>query len=158
MIFLKASVKPASAFFQIFSYATEDLEKVKTAFFNILSEDLREKINLQISKTEGYFNDPIHIISAKLTRRENVESLLNYLAKKLPKRTKVALSKKIKQMIDERGNLYLRFSKEDAYEGKLVLGDRNVIWCKIHFSGRGKKIEEITEYLKRIGFIAEEEK
>lgn len=159
MILLKTSIKPVSAFFQIFSYATEDLEKVKTAFLNILPEDIRENIKISISRTEGYFNDPIHIITAKLTHKKDVELFLKYIAQKMPYSTKTTLSKTIAQMIDERGNLYLRFSKEDAYDGKLVLGDRNIIWCKIHFTGRGKnKINEIKNYLTGIGFIVEEEK
>jgi len=154
---MKYKTRPTSASFQVFSYVTEDIEKVKLALFNILPKELHEKIKLNISKTEGYFKDPIHIISTKLRGKE-VDSFLRYVAERLPKRTKIVMNKTIAEQIDEHGNLYLRFSKDDVFDNKIAFGDRDVIWCKIHFSAKGDKKKSILEYLKEIKFIVEDQK
>ncbi|MCD6380754.1 MAG: hypothetical protein J7L50_00310 [Candidatus Odinarchaeota archaeon] len=56
--------------------------------------------------------------------------------------------------MDERGNLYLRISKQDAFLGRLKIGEKDVIKVKVSFQVYGKKkLDKILEYCKKLGLI-----
>lgn len=104
-----------------FCYATEDSQKVKEAFLfvaNCEEEKIRRK------KVEGYFGDEIEIFEITIKNASSV--------KKLCKHIFTAISKEdIEKNVDDDSSLILKFSKQDAFERKMLLTHGNdVIFLK----------------------------
>lgn len=154
MTFTGAS--PTSAFFQVFCYVTEDENKVVTALKNILPDEIKE-LPLEKVKSEGYYHDPIILIRLEIKRKKLIEAFLRFISEKINQSTKRYIARNIEKLIDDKGNLYLRISKQDAYRGRLKIGSRDIIWIKVHFRAYKDKRRNIIEYLKRLGLMPNEE-
>ena len=147
---------PTSVFFQVFCYVTEDEEKVLAALKNILPEELKE-LEIDRIKSEGYYHDPILLMKGEIKKKKQIEMFLVFLSKKLDTRTKKYIARNIEKLIDDKGNLYLRFSKQDAFKGRLKIGSRDIIWIKIHFRAYKDRLKSIIRYLKKLGLMPNEE-
>ena len=154
MTFTEAT--PTSVFFQVFCYVTEDEEKVLTALKNILPEELK-KMKIDRVKSEGYYHDPIILMRLQIKKKRFTDLFLKFIAEKLNTQTRRYIARNIGKIIDDKGNLYLRFSKQDAYKGLLKIGSRDVIWIKIHFRAYRDKQKSIIDYLKKLGLMPNEE-
>ncbi|MHA1506848.1 MAG: RNA-binding domain-containing protein [Candidatus Asgardarchaeia archaeon] len=147
-------VSPSHLYFEVFCYATEDLEKVKKSILNIMPEDIRDRIDFKISESRGYHGDPIIIMRGEIKGNKSVTSFLENLSKSMDPNDKFLLSEKFLEYLDERGNLYLRISKQDAFLERLKIGEKDVIKIKVSFQAYGKnKLDKILEYCKRLGLV-----
>ena len=138
----------SSLYMEAFAYATENLRKVRRAIMNILPPEATARANIRLEKVEGHYGDTITIVRLILSDKALVESTVRWIAERLSKEDKEFLKNTIALRIDESGNLYLRFSKQDAYKGSLHLKDRgDVIKVKIAFTN------DVIEECKRLGLI-----
>jgi len=149
-------VTPTSVFFQVFCYVTEDEEKVLTALRNILPEEIKD-LPVEKIKSEGYYHDPIILIRLEVKKRKLIEAFLRFLAENFSERTKKYIARNIRKLIDDKGNLYLRLSKQDAYKGNLKIESRDIIWIKVHFRAYKDRQKSIIEYLKKLGLMPNED-
>ena len=133
-----------------FSHATEDPEKVQTAICNTLPEALTE--NLTFTKTEltGHHGNSITIYEAKLTDKQTLPTTLEKIAQALTPLDKETLNNEMTQHIEKR-NLYLRFNKQNAYQGILKLATNDPIHFKIQF--KNKTSEEIVDICRKAGLL-----
>ncbi|ACX73457.1 Protein of unknown function DUF54 [Methanocaldococcus vulcanius M7] len=134
------------------AHATEDEEKVLEAIEYFIPEEIdEEKIDLEVIETQGYFGNPIKIITASVEGKEakkvfkHIFDLIKADEKNVNK-----LKKDLKLRIED-NKFYVRFDKQKAYLGscKVMDGDdvvRVVFNFKI-FSPKNKeeKVREIIE-------------
>jgi len=95
-------------------HATEDEKKVLTAF-RVLTGDAK----VERTETVGYFSNRIVLFETKLTRSRDIQDLWSTLS------TWGVLSQvkdEVEERVDERYVFHLRFCKQEAYKGSLVLG------------------------------------
>ncbi|MGQ4914880.1 MAG: RNA-binding domain-containing protein [Candidatus Asgardarchaeia archaeon] len=152
----KRECTPSSAFFQVFSYPTEDVDKVLSALYSIIPESLNDKLSVDLSTVRGHFGEPIIIINAKLEKSRDVDIFLKHLVNKLSSSAKRRLSRNLDKLIDDHANLYIRLSKQDAYFGSIKLGHKDIIKAKIHFIVFGDKKEKIRKYFEDLGLTKDD--
>ncbi len=135
---------------RVFSHATEDQEKVQTAVRNILPEDLAANVTFKKTSLTGHHGNPIVLLEAKLEDRKALPTALDKIAFGLNSLDKEQLGSEMKQHIEKR-NLYLRFDKQNAFQGTLKLSPNDPIHLKIHF--KNKTAEEIMDFCRQAGLL-----
>jgi RNA binding exosome subunit len=113
----------------VFAHATEDEEKVKQAVKRIAPyEHIFESQRLS-----GHYEDPIILITSKITKKKEATNLLANIIKKLSSLDRQTLLDNLPNHVDPQGNLYLRLDKQKAYNGKVTLHENDPIRIKIKF-------------------------
>ena len=115
---------------EAFAYPTEDLKKVKKA----LSIILPEKAKLKTEEIESYYGPSITKLSFLASKASDVRAMLEKITSKLSKEDKQKIVNTLDERMDENGCLFLRFNKQEAYNGKLMLeysGDTIKVVVKI---------------------------
>ena len=139
-----------SASLSFLSHATEDEERLLDTvakFFQIDKDLFKGK------KLEGYFGNPIIKFDAQI-KGELANKIALKIIKGLSEFDKLYLSKHIKEFVDEHGDLYLRISKQEIFEGKVKLEQSDPIRIKLKFmKGSRFKKEAVKAYLDLINEI-----
>ena len=135
---------------RVFAHATEDPEKVLTAVRNILPEELSENAVFQKTSLTGHHGNPIMLFGTKLTEKQALPAALQKIGAGLTALDKETLEKNIKLHL-EKGNLYLRFDKQSAYQSELRFSQNDPIHFKIHF--KNKTSEEIVKICRNAGLL-----
>jgi RNA binding exosome subunit len=135
-----------------FAHATEDPEKVTKAVENVVSAVPAQGIVFKRSKLKGEYTNPIIYFKARVTKGAVADSILKNVADKLPESEKEKLLRELSLRL-ERGSLYIRFDKQAAFKGKLMIGREDPIHVRIRF--RGRKTNEVARVCKEIGLLPE---
>ena len=135
---------------RVFAHATENQEKVIQAVRNILPVELGESAVFKKTELTGHHGNPITLIAAELTDRQKLLSVLEKMGVGLPSLDKEALSVEMKLHL-EKGNLYLRFDKQQAFLGELRFSSNDPIHFRVHF--RNKSSDEIVAICKEAGLL-----
>jgi RNA binding exosome subunit len=135
---------------RVFVHATEDPEKVLIAVRNILPEELRENAVFQKTSLTGHHGNPITLFKSKLTNKQALPTALQEIGAGLPALDKETLERDMKLHL-EKGNLYLRFDKQSAYQSEVRFSQNDPIHFKIHF--KNKTAEEIIEICRNTGLL-----
>jgi RNA binding exosome subunit len=138
------SSKPPIAYIDIrvFAHATENPEKVLTAVRNILPVELEENLSFQKSGLTGHHGNPILLFETRLTDKHMLPAVLQKIGTGLTALDKETLATDLKRHLEKR-NLYLRFDKQSAFQGKPRFSQNDPIHFKIHF--KNKTFDEIVE-------------
>lgn len=102
-----------------FAHATEDEQRV----LNVLRTLLPEGVGVHRSKLEGHHGNPIINLEAKVGQRKLLRVLWQRVLTKLRAGELKKLSKIVPERVDENCFFYLRFDKQLAHAGELVLTD-----------------------------------
>lgn len=134
----------------VFVHATEDEEKVKQALRNIIPEYI--PLNLSSTNVEGYYGDPIRLLETEFHKWKTCTDILKNLFRNLSSLDQDKILREAQRRIDESGNLYLRLDKQEAFNKKLKLSDKDPIKIKFRFYIPHKEdpVEVIYEWLNRI--------
>ena len=135
---------------RVFAHATEDQDRVIQALRNILPEDLATNAIFKKTNLTGHHGNPIAIIETELAERPKLPSALEKIGQSLASLDKEALNVEMKMHL-EKGNLYLRFDKQQAFLGKLRFSSNDPIHVKFHF--RNKTPDEIVAICKEAGLL-----
>ena len=118
---------------RVFAHATEDQTKVEAATKNILPAFLREGILFKKTSLTGHHSNPIVMIETRFKDRKLLPEAMQKFGANLSSLDKEQLSQDLHLHLDK-GNLYLRFDKQAAYQGILKLTQNDPIHVKIHFT------------------------
>lgn len=121
--------------FRVFSHATEDEDRVQDALVFIASANHAidsERIELEDIGSSGYYGEPLHIMSAQITKKNDCMAILEFVRSTLDKADISKLISEINERVDEDCTFYLRFDKQAASEGILRINDSSgAIACRI---------------------------
>lgn len=112
------------------SQATEDLKKVERALSIFLPSD----VSPIIRKYEGYHGNVIHLLSVSLEKNRDIRAFLDLLKESMSHEMQKGLCEEIPERMDADGVLHLRFDKQRAFLGEIVLtrgADSIVVSLKI---------------------------
>ncbi len=100
---------------ETFLYPSEDEEKVKHVLGVFSEED--------VSKTsfESYYGPSIHILKISLNKALGIKECVQRIKANLSESDKKNILESLENRVDETGNMFLRFSKQDAFDDNLVL-------------------------------------
>jgi RNA binding exosome subunit len=146
------SSKPSIGYIdvRVFAHATEDPEKVLAAVRNILPTELGEDAVFRKTGLTGHHGNPIVLFETKLTDKQALPAVLQKIGDGLAALDKENLASDLKLHLEKR-NLYLRFDKQSAFQGKMRFSQNDPIHFKIHF--KNKTFEEIVEICRNAGLL-----
>ena len=150
MIDLSSKVPIAYIDIRVFAHATEDIEKVLKAVYNILPTELADEIVFKKTNLRGHYRNPIVLLETRIKKREAVETIFRKLTSGLSSLDKELLNIEIKQHL-KKGNLFIRLDKQSAYLNELKLRSDDPIHFRIHF--RKSRLEEIMEICRKFGML-----
>lgn len=133
-----------------FAHATEDTDKVQTALNNTLPTELIQTINFQKTNLTGHHGNLITLLETRIKDKNTTQAVFQKLAAGLSIIDKEQLNSEIKQHL-EKGNLYLRLDKQNAYLGQIRLGQTDPIHLRIHFKKHAP--QEVIEICQKYGLL-----
>ena len=102
--------------YRTFVYGTEDEDKVITAIGYLFSNHLPEK-----AINEDHFGNTIIVLSDTITKKRTNKDIISFLNENLSDEDKIVIGEELSRRMDEKGNLFLRFDKQCAYNENLKL-------------------------------------
>ena len=96
--------------YRVFIYDNEDRDDVLQALLNILPEAEPE-----IEEAEGLLGENMLILSGSISKKRHTKEFLNNLLS-IDRNQLKKLYNDLERKMDEKGNLFLRFSKEKALD------------------------------------------
>jgi RNA binding exosome subunit len=138
--------------FRAFCQATEDEAKVKAA---LLFASGGKAENIERTKCEGYYGNPIVILDVCIQSSRSIKSFFQ----RISQMDRRALLEDLERRIDEDCTLYFRLDKQEAYLGRLVLGEKGEEHDIIAVHGKVKSypksressLRSMAEYLSSFG-------
>jgi RNA-binding protein len=103
--------------YRAFVYGTENKEKVLESIKTLFPFS-----SPKCEDTEGYYNNPVLILSNKIINKKEIKDFIEKLST-LNNPTRKRILYRLEDKIDEGGNLFLRFDKQRAYLGDLKVVD-----------------------------------
>jgi RNA binding exosome subunit len=104
-----------SVHLSVIAHATEDIERVEQATRFLIELISKTHVNLTRQYMKGHHGNMITTISAKLDRKALLPNALELLSQKISESDRQFLGNDIESCVDNEGNLYLRFNKQDAF-------------------------------------------
>jgi RNA binding exosome subunit len=135
---------------RVFVHATEEQERVFQAVRNTLPVELGEGLVFKKTECTGHHGNPITLVEVELADRQSLMGVFQKIGQSLTSLDKEALNTEFEQHL-EKGNLYLRFDKQEAFLGEFRFSSVDPIHFKIHF--RNKTAEEIFAICKDAGLL-----
>jgi RNA binding exosome subunit len=108
-----------SAVVSVHAHATEDEQRV----FDALKKILPSKMEVRRDVMKGHYGNPIVGLEARISQRSAIKELWHRVLASLRKGELEALKYTVHQKVDDSCNLYLRFDKQVALKGELVLAE-----------------------------------
>lgn len=102
--------------YRTFVYSTEDEENVVKSLNYIFSEPSPVK-----TITEDHFGNKIFILSEKISKKRFTKDIIKFLNDNLSTDDKNIINDELSRRMDDKGNLFLRFDKQEAYDENLKL-------------------------------------
>jgi RNA binding exosome subunit len=134
------------------AHATEDINRVEQSIRFVAECLSKTEVNFTRRYMRGYHGNMIATVSARLSSRQVSNETLRLLSSKLSDEDRHFLSRDLRTCIDEEGNLYLRFDKQDAYLGSMTLHQGDPIRMKLKFLSKHKP-EAIAAVCRESGLI-----
>ncbi len=137
----------------VFSYATDDFEKISGSFLELFPFNLQEeKIKMDVSSASGFNNKGIAVLKAKLQKESHTTKLLEKISCILDKAEKGKLLRQLETRLDDELNFFMRFGKDEwINDKKLILTDSGRCFhVKASIAAFPKKRENAIEIIKRL--------
>lgn len=136
-----------------FIHATEDPDKVLEAVKQILPKEHADGVVFNRSNLTGHHKNPIVLLEAKIKNKVIVEAFIEKLAGSLKEGDKKQLSSEIKRHVDDKGSLYLRLDKQEAFFGYMRLGHADSIRVRMKLRHSRKRVEEIVNVYRSLNLL-----
>jgi len=133
-----------------FAHATEDENKVREAVRKLLPTLQVDNLVFKKSNLRGHHGNPITLFEAKIEEKEAVKTIVENLASGLDSLDKEKLLREVELHV-EKGNLYLRFDKQKAFQGQLKLGVSDPIRFRLRLNK--SQLEDIMQICREIGLL-----
>jgi RNA binding exosome subunit len=106
---------------------------VKTAVFNAFPEEYHHRVKVHESRTQGYLQSSIIVITASIENKKGCEASLGHILGILSEDDKTALNETLDLRLDENCTLFLRIDKQASLSGQLrLINGPDTISIKIH--------------------------
>ncbi len=148
---VKPSVKASYVEVRTFAHATEDLEKVLRALYNVIPSEFVNNVELMKEELRGHHGNPIVFLKAKVRKKEAVNAFVKKLSMDMSELDKEALARDVDLHV-KGGSFYIRLNKQAAYKGELKICTADPIHVRVQFKSRGK--EDVIKACKEAGLLS----
>ena len=133
--------------YRVFIYDNEDRDDVLQALLNILPEAEPE-----IEEAEGLLGENMLILSGSISKKRHTKEFLNNLLS-IDRNQLKKLYNDLERKMDEKGNLFLRFSKEKALDEQWeILDGGDSIHLKVKIAAYPAKKEIAVDKVREAIF------
>ncbi|AMK15407.1 RNA-binding protein [Methanobrevibacter olleyae] len=123
--------------YRVFIYENEDKDEILEALLNILPT-----AEVEVEEVEGLLEERMLILSGTISKKRETKEFLNTLIDSIEKDQLIRLFNDLDRKMDEKGNLFLRLSKEKAIGGEWeILDGGDSIHLKIKIAAYPAKKE-----------------
>ena len=131
--------------YRAFVYGTENEEKVKNAIKTLFPNSL-----IQSEITEGHYKTPVLILHDKIDKKRDIKNFIKIL-NNIGSYDKKRILKDLDKKMDDKGNFFLRFDKQKAYQGELeVVEHGDSIHVKIKMAAYPAKKNIAMELVRKL--------
>ena len=149
-----SSFKLNAITFSCSSHSTEDLEKVKTALYNLIPESIRKEHEIKIQHISGHAGNPMQLLDLTIRKTRYLKATFDYLTEKIDDVDKEYLYQIAESRIGEDNWFYMRINKQDAFNNQIHLDDGdNTIRVVIKFIIYKPEPNQIINALVDYGII-----
>ena len=131
-------------------HATEDLGKVLKSLMNLVGEDVFGEVEFSREKLEGHYGNPITLVKAKVYSKSQARKILQNIFSRLNAADKSRLLDEVESRVDEDGNFHFRLDKQEAYLGRIRLGNIDSVHFQVRLAIPRKQREKIVNVFKKI--------
>ena len=132
--------------YRVFIYENEDKDEVLEALLNILPTAEPE-----VEEAEGLLEEKMLILTGTISKKRETKEFLNTLIESIGEEQLVKLYNDLDRKMDEKGNLFLRLSKEKALEEEWeILDGGDSIHLKIKIAAYPAKKEVAIKKIAEI--------
>lgn len=129
-----------------FVHATEEEERVLVALRVIVPSE----VPIDQQRATGHFGNPVIILRARMEQAQAVRRTLDMINEKLLKSDSEHLKDNASQYLDDSGNLFIRFDKQQAARGALRLGREDPILVKLKLAAYPARRQTALELARRL--------
>ncbi|RLE51977.1 MAG: hypothetical protein DRJ26_01465 [Candidatus Methanomethylicota archaeon] len=141
---------------EAFSHATEDPDKVKNAMLAVLPSHLRESVKFSKEVLRGYYGNPVVVMRITIRDKGMIRDVVEHIASKLDSLDKKLLESTFDLRTFKAKTFYMRFSKDEAYRGNLVLTNcGEVIKVSLSFTSIKNK-RKLMKVCRELGLLKSE--
>jgi RNA binding exosome subunit len=135
-------------------HATEDETKVRKAIENLFPETIHDELRYKRTQLRGHYHNPIILLEAQLKNPELLTLTLKDMGKRLPREEHQYLAETLRTRTNKKGHLFLRFDKQESYQGRLRLVNQgDSLRVVIRFSGRKLSLTELETQCRQFDLI-----
>lgn len=116
-----------------------------TAVKNIIPSHIEDEITFTKEILKGHHDNPILLFKAIIRKEQVIEDFIRYFFSKLEADDKKQLLLDMESRVDEKGNLYIRLDKQEAFHSNIRLGQIDPIHIKIRIRNRSR--ERIHDFI-----------
>ena len=132
--------------YRVFIYENEDRDEILEALLNILPTAEPE-----VEEAEGLLEEKMLILTGTVSKKRETKEFLNTLIESIGEDQLVKLYNDLDRKMDEKGNLFLRLSKERALEEEWeILDGGDSIHLKIKIAAYPAKKEVAIKKIAEI--------
>ena len=125
-----------------FCHATEDITKVKEAMLKLLPFET----TIEESAVKGSFGNEIISLSVQFEKQHEINKIVEFLKGKLGE----VEDFNVEEHVNEDNFFWIRFNKQEALAGNIVLGGTDVIQLKGKVAAFPAKWEMAVEIMKKV--------
>lgn len=135
-------------------HATEDESKVRKAIENLFPKDAHAELHYKSTQLRGYYHNPIIRLEVQLKTPELLALTLKDMGKRLPAEERQRLAETMSARTNKKGCLFLRFDKQESYQGRLRLVNQgDSLRIVIRFSDRKLSLTELEVQCRHFDLI-----
>jgi len=135
---------------RVLAHATEDLGKVLKSLMNLVGEEIFSEVEFSREKLEGHYGNPITLVKAKIYSKSQARKILQNIFSRLNEADKDRLLDEVEDRVDENGNFHFRLDKQEAYLGRIKLGNIDSIHIQVRLTIPRKQREKMVNVFKKI--------
>ena len=128
-------------------HATENDEKVKQALLNLIPREIRDKAKIKQATFQGHYGNPIKRISIVITGK-NADLVFKNIINRMSETDRRIIEITLDNRLDESSHLYIRLSKQDAYQGSVTLYEGDDIIKLVATLSHGVSRDDIKTILR----------
>ncbi len=131
--------------YRVFVYGTENEDKVQQSLRTIFPGAKPER-----EVTEGYYKNQVIILSQKFSKKQEIKIFIKKLAE-MDDSEKNKVLNDLEKKMDSKGNLFLRFNKQEAFQDNWNVVDHgDAIHVKIKIAAYPAKKEGAIKIAREI--------
>jgi len=127
-------------------HATEDDVKVRKAVLNLIPDELRNKVKIKQLTFQGHYGNPIKRLTLTITGG-NADKVFKNIISKMTETDRRIINTTLDNRLTS-SHLYIRLSKQEAYQGNIVLYEGDDIIKIVATLNRNVSKEDLRNILR----------